>query len=90
MTAPLTFNVEQAAERIGPAVTVDWLKKAATARRIPCTRSGKGRGRAGKLAFTEAHLAEILLMIEQRPEPSTASDQSSEFDSIISRGKRAS
>lgn len=88
MTAPLTYNIERAAERIGDAVTADWLKRHATAGTIPHTRSGNGRGRAGRIAFTEAHLAEILLMIEKRPESMPAPDQPADFTSVVSRGKR--
>lgn len=67
MTTPLTYNPREAAARIGAAVTEDWLKKRAAADEIPHTRSGKGRGRAGRIAFTEAHLAEILQLLEHRP-----------------------
>lgn len=88
MTAPLTYNVQQAAERIGPAVTVDWLKK--HIKEIPHTRSGEGRGRAGRVAFTEAHLAEILQLLEKRPESMPAPDQPEDFRSVVSRGRRAS
>lgn len=90
MITRLTYTVDEAAERIGPAVTVDWLKKAATAKRIPHTRSGKGTGRAGRIAFTDAHLAEILLLIEERPDSSQAPDQPYQFKSIVSRARRAS
>lgn len=91
MTAPtLTYNCEQAAERIGAAVSSDWLKRHARAGDIPHTRAGKGRGRAGRLAFTEAHLAEILLIIEQRPDTLPAPDPApGEFTSVVSRGKRS-
>lgn len=85
---PLTYDVHAAAERIGPAVTVDWLKKHAAAGTIPHTRSGKGRGRSGRIAFTEAHLAEILQQLEQRPDAMPAPTDPGEFRSIASRGRR--
>lgn len=83
MTSPLSYTVEQAAERIGPAVTVDWLKHNLAT--LPHTKSGKGRGRAGRVAFTEAHLHEILLLIEKRPEGSPGPSKPEEFRSVVSR-----
>jgi hypothetical protein len=88
MTTPLTYTPRQAAERIGAAVTEDWLKKRAAADAIPHTRSGKGRGRSGRIAFTEAHLAEILQLIEHRPEGTPAPAAPEQFTSVVSRGKR--
>lgn len=91
VTTPLTYSAAEAAERIGPAVTADWLKKRAAAGEIPCTRSGKGRGRSGRLAFTEAHLAEILHIIERRPDGVPAPEPGpDDFQSVQSRGRRAS
>lgn len=65
MSAPLSYSVEEAAERLGPIVTVDWLKS--NMHRIPHLKSGKGTGRSGRIAFTEAHLIRILDMLEQDP-----------------------
>ena len=92
MTAPLTYNFEQAAERIGHAVSASWLKRHAAAGDIPHTRSGAGRGRAGRVSFTEAHLVEILQKIEHRPSGSSpAQDEIAELaTSVISRGSRRS
>lgn len=90
MTAPLTHNIEEAAHILGPVASVDWLKKAVAAKKVPHVRSGNGRGRAGRVAFTDAHLAEILLLLEQRPEDSPAPDGPGEFRSVVSRGRRAS
>jgi hypothetical protein len=72
MTAPLTYSIEQAAERLGHIVTVDWLKKRVDD--IPHLKSGSGRGRAGRIAFTDQHLAEILAMLEKRPTPKGQAD----------------
>lgn len=69
MTAPLTYSIDQAAERLGPIVTVSWLKH--NIGKLPHRKSGAGRGRAGRVAFTEADLAEILQLLERRP-PGTA------------------
>lgn len=88
MTTPLSYTITEAAERIGPAVTVDWLKHHIA--ELPHTRSGKGRGRAGRVAFTEAHLHEILLLIEKRPEGSPGPTKPEEFHSVVTRGQRAS
>jgi hypothetical protein len=85
---PLTYSCENAAARIGDAVTADWLKRHASAGQIPHTRSGKGRGRAGKIAFTEAHLFEILQLIEKRPTGERTTEPAAEFSSVVSRGPR--
>ena len=69
---PLTMTIEQAAERLGSTFTVDWLK--GHLHEIPHVKSGKGTGRAGRVGFTEAHLAEILLMFEQRPDETPTPD----------------
>ena len=84
MNTPLSYSIEQAADRLGPIATVDWLKH--NMDRIPHLKSGLGNGRAGRVAFTEAHLAEILHMLEKRPAP--AVDGPSEFRSIATRGSR--
>jgi hypothetical protein len=84
---PLTYTPAEAAERIGAAVTEDWLKKRAAADLIPHTRSGNGRGRSGRIAFTEAHLAEILQQIERRPAENP--EPAPEFTSVVSRGCRS-
>jgi hypothetical protein len=89
--APLTYSCENAAARIGDAVTADWLKRHASAGQIPHLRSGNGRGRAGRISFTEVHLAEILKLIERRPAGENASaPERAEFSSVVSRGKRRS
>lgn len=83
MTTPLTYNIEQAAERLGPICTADWLRK--HAKDLPHVRSGKGTGRAGRIGFTEGHLAEILTLLEQRPESMPAPTEPGEFRSVTSR-----
>jgi hypothetical protein len=65
------------------------LKRRAAAGEIPHTRSGKGRGRAGRLAFTERHLAEILLMLEVRPDGAPRpEDGDLAGGAIVRRGRR--
>lgn len=63
--SPLTYSVEEAAERLGHVVTADWLRKRVD--QLPHVKSGNGSGRAGRIAFTDAHLAEILAGLEVRP-----------------------
>lgn len=70
MTAPLSYTIEQAAERLGPAFTVEWLR--GHMREIPHGKNGKGRGQGGRIYFTEHHLAEILVMHEVRPDQPAA------------------
>jgi hypothetical protein len=70
MTSPLSFNIEQASERLGPAFTVDWLKGHID--EIPHGKTGRGTGRSGRIYFTEAHLAQILLAFEVQPETAPA------------------
>jgi hypothetical protein len=61
------YSIEEAAAELAPVFTIDWLRKHMSD--IPHTKSGKGSGRAGRVGFTEAHLAEILAKFEVRPEP---------------------
>lgn len=65
----LTYSIEEAAERLGPVCSVGWLRK--HLHTVPHIRSGRGRGRAGRLAFTGAHLIEIVAMLEVRPDDSS-------------------
>ncbi len=58
MTAPLTYNIEAAAARLGGPFTVDFLKN--HLHEIPHIKSGNGRGRAGRIAFSESHLVQIV------------------------------
>jgi hypothetical protein len=88
MTTPLTYTIDQAAERIGPLVTVDWLKKHMS--EIPHRKSGLGRGRAGRIGFTETDIAEIVQMLERRPEDKPAPAGPEQFQSIASRAPRRS
>lgn len=79
---PLTYSMEEAAERLGYGFTVDWLKH--RIKDLPHIKTGGGHGRGGRVGFTEAHLAEILLMNERRPE-GTGHTTPDEFRSIVSR-----
>lgn len=65
MTA-LSFNIEEASRRLGPAFTVDWLKGHID--EIPHGKTGNGTGRAGRIYFTDAHLAQILVQFEVQPD----------------------
>lgn len=68
MSTPLSYSIEQAAERLGPSFTEDWLRHRVKRRLIPFGKTGAGRGRSGHIYFTDAHLAEILLQHEVRPD----------------------
>jgi hypothetical protein len=85
MSGPMTYTVEQAAERLGPAFTIDWLAKRAARDEIPHGKTGNGTGRGGRLYFTETHLAEILLMFERRPESVPAPSQPGDFTPVTRR-----
>lgn len=87
-TVPLTYSIDQAAERLGHVVTPDWLRHHLS--EIPHVKSGDGVGRAGRIAFTEGHLAEILLMLEKRPAGSEPTPGPQDFTSIASRPPRRS
>lgn len=69
MTAPLTHSIESAAARLGGPFTVDWLKGHID--EIPHIRTGKGRGRSGRIGFSEKHLEQIIAMFSVDPKPGT-------------------
>lgn len=91
MTAPtpLTYDAETAAARMGHIVTADWLKKRAAADKIPHLKSGRGTGRAGRVAFTEAHMAEIVQQLEVRPVDMPAPSGPEGFTSVVTRRRPA-
>lgn len=64
---PLTYDINAAAARLGGAFTVEWLRKRVNRGEIPHGKNGAGRGKAGRIYFTDAHLAEIIAMYEVRP-----------------------
>jgi hypothetical protein len=64
-TPTKVYSVEQAGEILSPLFTAAWLRGHID--EIPHTRAGDGRGRSGRIGFTEAHLAEIVAMHEVRP-----------------------
>lgn len=59
------YSIEQAAEELSPVVTVGWLRKHLS--EVPHVKTGSGTGRAGRIGFTDEHLAEIVKFIEKRP-----------------------
>lgn len=65
MTLPMTCDIETAAMRLGGPFTVDWLR--GHMHEIPHVKNGSGRGRGGRIGFTEAHLAEIVERFTVRP-----------------------
>lgn len=69
MTAPLTYSLEAAAERLGGPFTPDWLRGHIT--EIPHIKVGSGNGRGGRIGFSESDLAEILLMFSVKPAPAS-------------------
>jgi hypothetical protein len=69
MADPLTYSLEDAAGRLGGPFTVDWLKGHLA--EIPHIRAGKGRGRSGRVGFSEKHLEQIVAMFSIDPLPGT-------------------
>lgn len=67
MTGPLTFNMREAADRLGSSFTYDWLKAQVREKKIPFGKTGKGDGRAGRIFFTAAHLERILALYSIEP-----------------------
>lgn len=59
---PVLYSPEQAAEWF-PKKTANWLRTQARNAAIPCTRMGR------TIMFSEADLAEIARMSQQRPKP---------------------
>jgi hypothetical protein len=81
VTTPLTYPIEQAAQRLGGSFTVDWLKGHLD--ELPHIKLGKGTGRSGRIAFSEAHLVAIVAMFTVDPAPAS---QPGDFSSV--RGRR--
>lgn len=69
MTAPLTYSIDAAAERLGGPFTIDWLRGHID--EIPHVKTGRGSGRSGRIGFTEAHLTAIVAMFTVEPAPGT-------------------
>lgn len=61
-----SFGIEEASRRLGEHFTVDWLRGHLS--EIPHLKLGKGSGRGGRVAFTDAHLDRILTMFTIEPE----------------------
>lgn len=78
------YNIEQAAAELAPVFTAGWLRGHID--EIPHIRAGEGNGKAGRIGFTDAHLAQILAKYEVRP---PAPEPEAEFKSIRTR-RRAS
>lgn len=72
MTADrLTHTVEQAAVKLGDSFSPDWLRH--HIKELPHGRTGGGTGRAGRIFFTDADLAQIVAQFSVRPpEPKPA------------------
>jgi hypothetical protein len=84
MTAPLTYSMEAAASRLGGPFTVDFLK--GHLHEIPHLKVGNGRGRAGRIAFSEQHLIQIVDKFSVAP---AEAGPAPEFPSMVSaRGPR--
>lgn len=81
--SPLTYTITEAADRLGSAFTVAWLRKHINA--IPHVRSGGGTGRAGRIGFTDAHLAEIVARYEIRPDGWASPTQPEDFAPLSRR-----
>lgn len=67
---PLTYDVPQAATRLGGPFTVDWLRGHLD--EIPHLRVGSGRGRGGRIGFTDAQLDAIVDQHTVAPKTSPA------------------
>jgi hypothetical protein len=68
MTAPLSYNVEEAAAALGSSFTVDWLKARIRRNAIPFGKTGDGDGKSGRIYFTPRHLERILAMYSHEPD----------------------
>lgn len=67
MTEPLVKTIDEASERMGRPFTRDFLK--AHLDEIPHVRVGEGRGRGGRVGFTDEQMAEIVRMYTVDPTP---------------------
>jgi hypothetical protein len=65
MNDPIVKSIEEAAARLGKPFTVDWLKGHMD--EIPHVKVGEGRGRGGRVGFTDEHLAQIVAMNTVQP-----------------------
>ncbi len=65
MTSPLTYSLAEASERLGGPFTVDFLKGHLA--ELPHIKTGAGRGRGGRVAFSEQHLIRIVDMFSVQP-----------------------
>jgi hypothetical protein len=70
MTDPLVKNIEQAAALMGRPFTVDFLKRHLAD--LPHIRVGEGRGRGGRVGFTDEQIAEIIRMFTVGPRAKAA------------------
>lgn len=62
---PMSFDADQAADRLGRPFTADFLR--GNLDRLPHIRLGHGRGRAGRVGFTQEHLDQIVRMHSVAP-----------------------
>jgi hypothetical protein len=80
----LSYNVEQAAEKLGGPFTPDFL--IGHLPEIPHLKLGKGTGRSGRIGFSELHLAEIVQMFTV--EPSEPTPPTGQFTTMSTRRGR--
>ena len=93
--APLSYSLEEAPAVLGSIFTVEFLRS--HIEDLPHIRLGKGRGRAGRIGFTEDQLREIVARyavparplpkpqpVDARPPAATAG-----FPSMVTRTPRA-
>lgn len=71
MTEPLTFTLEEAAARLSGPFTADWLRGHLD--EIPDIKLGSGRGRGGRIGFTETQLHAIVAQFTVTPASPVAS-----------------
>lgn len=86
MTTPLTYSITEAAARLGGPFTVDWLRGHLA--EIPHIKNGSGRGRGGRIGFSELHLAQIVAQFSV--EPDTTAPIEPRYASAVTRRRRAS
>lgn len=70
---PLTFTLAEAAARLGGPFTADWLRGHLA--EIPHVKNGSGRGRGGRVGFTDAHLIRIVEMFSIEPDAPTSTEE---------------
>jgi len=72
MSEPMTFDYDQAADKLGAAISASWLK--AHIKELPHRKFGLGTGRSGRVGFTQGDLDLILARFAVTPDEQAAND----------------